>query len=348
MAGRGRRAGRRVLGGCPDGRRATIARSDAGDAHAQHPCRGGPGAGAAAGRGAADHADGRPGVHAVAADRRHRRVPVLPGRPRAAAAGPSSPAASSCRRTPAIVHHAIFYRVPEADVAGARGLDRADPGDGWTCFGGTGVGGSAGRQRPAARTGWPPGHRAAASGGRRPAPATCCRPAASWSCRCTTTCCERRPAPPTGPAIRLRLRDGDGAGSCRCGPRCCRRRSSCPARPASPARSATGRRPSSTSSSRFGADAGATVAGLDSALPAGRAAGGRPHPALRPPGRRGRPDLRGRRAHAPARHRDQGGAQPGHAAGSDLARRPAVQLRRPAAPCRCRGRSRSAPATRTG
>jgi hypothetical protein len=40
-----------------------------------------------------------------------------------------------------VVHHAIFFRVPAAQVAEAKGLDAASPGDGWTCFGGTGIGG---------------------------------------------------------------------------------------------------------------------------------------------------------------------------------------------------------------
>jgi Copper type II ascorbate-dependent monooxygenase, C-terminal domain len=39
----------------------------------------------------------------------------------------------------AIVHHAIIYRVGAADVGQAKALDAADPGDGWTCFGGSGV-----------------------------------------------------------------------------------------------------------------------------------------------------------------------------------------------------------------
>ena len=42
-----------------------------------------------------------------------------------------------------IVHHAIFFRVEPADVADAARLDAEAPGDGWTCFGGTGI--SAGR-----------------------------------------------------------------------------------------------------------------------------------------------------------------------------------------------------------
>jgi hypothetical protein len=40
----------------------------------------------------------------------------------------------------AIVHHAILFRVEPEDVADARQLDAAAPGDGWTCFGGTGIG----------------------------------------------------------------------------------------------------------------------------------------------------------------------------------------------------------------
>ncbi len=40
----------------------------------------------------------------------------------------------------AIVHHAIIYRVPAGDVATARAVDAGEPGDGWTCFGGDGVG----------------------------------------------------------------------------------------------------------------------------------------------------------------------------------------------------------------
>jgi len=38
-----------------------------------------------------------------------------------------------------IVHHAIVFRVPAQDVAAARALDTKSPGDGWTCFGSTGI-----------------------------------------------------------------------------------------------------------------------------------------------------------------------------------------------------------------
>jgi Copper type II ascorbate-dependent monooxygenase, C-terminal domain len=39
----------------------------------------------------------------------------------------------------AIVHHAIFFRVSPSDVTQARNLDAQSPGEGWTCFGGTGI-----------------------------------------------------------------------------------------------------------------------------------------------------------------------------------------------------------------
>jgi hypothetical protein len=40
---------------------------------------------------------------------------------------------------PAEVHHVILYRVPPSGAAAARERDAATPGDGWTCFGGTGL-----------------------------------------------------------------------------------------------------------------------------------------------------------------------------------------------------------------
>jgi hypothetical protein len=48
------------------------------------------------------------------------------------------------RQNSAIVHHAIIYRVEPSEVAQAKALDQKDPGDGWTCFGGTGVRSSGG------------------------------------------------------------------------------------------------------------------------------------------------------------------------------------------------------------
>jgi hypothetical protein len=42
-----------------------------------------------------------------------------------------------------IVHHAIFFKLEAKDVAQAKALDAAAPGDGYTCFSGTGIGGRA-------------------------------------------------------------------------------------------------------------------------------------------------------------------------------------------------------------
>jgi hypothetical protein len=65
-------------------------------------------------------------------------------------------------QNPDIVHHAIFFRVDPADVAEARSLDAASPGDGWTCFGGTGIRGRGNSDLAALRgatwiTSWAPG-----------------------------------------------------------------------------------------------------------------------------------------------------------------------------------------------
>ena len=38
-----------------------------------------------------------------------------------------------------VVHHVILYRVPATKVGLARAQDAQSPGDGWTCFGGTGI-----------------------------------------------------------------------------------------------------------------------------------------------------------------------------------------------------------------
>ncbi len=45
------------------------------------------------------------------------------------------------------VHHVILYKVDPDQVARAKALDAKDPGDGWTCFGGTGIDGGAGGQQ---------------------------------------------------------------------------------------------------------------------------------------------------------------------------------------------------------
>ncbi len=40
---------------------------------------------------------------------------------------------------PEVVHHVILFRVPPAQVAAAEARDAAEDGEGWTCFGGTGL-----------------------------------------------------------------------------------------------------------------------------------------------------------------------------------------------------------------
>jgi len=41
--------------------------------------------------------------------------------------------------TPSVVHHVILFRLPPAQVAAAEAEDAAEPGEGWTCFGDTGL-----------------------------------------------------------------------------------------------------------------------------------------------------------------------------------------------------------------
>jgi Copper type II ascorbate-dependent monooxygenase, N-terminal domain len=41
--------------------------------------------------------------------------------------------------TPELVHHVILFRVPPASVPDVEAVDQAEKGEGWTCFGGTGV-----------------------------------------------------------------------------------------------------------------------------------------------------------------------------------------------------------------
>jgi hypothetical protein len=43
-----------------------------------------------------------------------------------------------------VVHHVILFRVSPGDVPAARAVDRESPGQGWTCFGGTGIEGGPG------------------------------------------------------------------------------------------------------------------------------------------------------------------------------------------------------------
>src|SRR5262245_5668363 len=57
--------------------------------------------------------------------------------------------------TPASVHHVILFAVTPAQVADAQAMDDAEPGVGWTCFGGTRVGTT--MNAPTVIGGWVPG-----------------------------------------------------------------------------------------------------------------------------------------------------------------------------------------------
>ncbi|NUT35304.1 MAG: monooxygenase, partial [Hamadaea sp.] len=54
----------------------------------------------------------------------------------------------------AIVHHAIVFRVPAEDVAQARALDAQSDGDGWTCFGSTGINSDQPQRQLSGGLGW--------------------------------------------------------------------------------------------------------------------------------------------------------------------------------------------------
>lgn len=108
-----------------------------------------------------------------------------------------------------IVHHAIFYRVDRADVPEARALDKADPDDGWTCFGGTGIGGSEpGRQLNSGSdwvAAWAPG------GGERQAPAGTgylLEPGGQLVMQVHYNMLRAGPGATDRPGIRLRFSDG--------------------------------------------------------------------------------------------------------------------------------------------
>jgi hypothetical protein len=59
---------------------------------------------------------------------------------------------------PDVVHHVILFRVPPDQVDEATRLDDADHGEGWTCFGGSGVGGEVDQLNDAPWLGaWAPG-----------------------------------------------------------------------------------------------------------------------------------------------------------------------------------------------
>jgi hypothetical protein len=55
---------------------------------------------------------------------------------------------------PDVVHHAILFQVPAAQVKAAETKDAQTPGDGWTCFGGTGIPAPPGSADSTGNGGW--------------------------------------------------------------------------------------------------------------------------------------------------------------------------------------------------
>ncbi len=58
---------------------------------------------------------------------------------------------------PKVVHHVILFRVPPSSVPAVEAKDRADKGEGWTCFGGTGVDDNRGLDNAPWLGAWAPG-----------------------------------------------------------------------------------------------------------------------------------------------------------------------------------------------
>ncbi len=62
-----------------------------------------------------------------------------------------------------VVHHVILFSAPPSQVAEAEALDAADPGEGWTCFGGSGLRGDNGLDSAPWLGAWAPGGRESVS-----------------------------------------------------------------------------------------------------------------------------------------------------------------------------------------
>ncbi len=159
------------------------------------PREAGQGPSAACGRDAYDDRDARQ-LHAVRALRhRHRRLPVLPARPRARQGLRGSPAPRSCPATPTSCTTSSSSRSRPSRSRRRRPRTQAEDGEGWTCFGGTGLDRfqnvddvAVDRRLGARRQGVGDQARLRHPSRRR---------AAGSSCRSTTTCSPgRSPTPP--------------------------------------------------------------------------------------------------------------------------------------------------------
>ena len=228
---------------------------------------------------------------------------------------------------PKVVHHVILFRVSKAQVAEARQLDAKSAGQGWTCFGGTGLslGDSASGVQDALNNAnwiaaWAPGFGGARVPGRHRSPAARGQPGRDAG---ALQPAERPRAGPLGRRAhgRSRAREAEAAAD------------DAPPRP----RGARLRE-------RRARPALQPERGARRALPQVRAGGrvrpGRaahPLPRHRDPARERRlhlrpadlaadDDPRRGRAHAPARSVDPARAQPRDAEGADPARHPALGL----------------------
>jgi len=61
--------------------------------------------------------------------------------------------------TPSVVHHVILFQVPPDQIEAAEQKDKTSVGQGWTCFGGTGLGGDPGLDDAPWLGAWAPGSR---------------------------------------------------------------------------------------------------------------------------------------------------------------------------------------------
>ena len=212
-----------------------------------------------------------------------------------------------------IVHHAIVFAVAPEQAAAARARDAASGGQGWTCFGDTGL--ETEQQQPAWVDSWTPGATETLlqhDVGFRLEPGSLLVLQVHYNLLAT----DGRPGGTDQSSVRLRLTDGTAAtkplntlqlgapielpcADGESGPLCDR---------AAAVADVT---------QRFGPDVGDMEAQLVRPLQQ-RHAGARQHPALRHPGTATHHGVRGVRAHAPARTLDHGGAQPRHAQARSL------------------------------
>ena len=154
---------------------------------------------------------------------------------------------------PDVVHHVILFRVPADKVARAEEMDRLQAGQGWTCFGGTGVE-SQGAGLTAPR-GWVRGPPAVASGCWPPTSVCRSRRVRGSSCRSTTTCSPDGPPTRARPSCGWPRTTAPARRSRRC---CCPAPVEVPCRPGHPGPLCDRKAAMADVQQRFGVEAGRT------------------------------------------------------------------------------------------